>query len=153
MMSKEKKPIVFVDMDDTLCEFKQACKEHIEKVPSIRIPWCKMDFFRKLKPIEGAIDGVKTLTEDWDVWILTRPSVPNPFSYTEKRLWVEDHLGYEWCEKLILCPNKILMKGDRLVDDTPWPGFEGKQLVFGSVNCMDWESVVKQSKLIYHNFK
>ena len=145
------KPIAYVDMDDTLCDFQTSRKAHIEKTPSIKVPWCKMDFFRKLAPMEGAIDGIIKLTENYDVWILTRPSVYNPLCYTEKRLWVEDHLGFEWCHKLILCPDKSLMKGHLLIDDNEWKKFEGIQLLFGSESCPDWNSVLKQSQTIYEN--
>lgn len=144
---KNNKPICYVDMDDTITAFEKARVAHIEKTPSIRIPWCKMDFFRKLEPIEGAIEGINKLTEWYDVWILTRPSVHNPLCYTEKRLWVEDHLGFEWCKKLILCPDKSLMKGDLLIDDVKW-NFDGEQLLFGSSACPNWKSVVEQARVL-----
>ena len=139
------KPTAYCDMDDTLCDFEGACREHIQRVPIIGIPWCKMDFFRKLEPIEGAIEGINKLSEYYDVWILTKPSVNNPMSYTEKRLWVEDHLGFDWCNKLIICPDKSLMKGHLLIDDRPWPMFEGYQLKFGSILTPNWEVALKQS--------
>jgi 5'-nucleotidase len=41
-----------------------------------------------------------------DLYILTAPSVRNPSSYTEKRLWVGEHLGLDAAYKLIISPNK-----------------------------------------------
>lgn len=130
-----KKSRIYVDMDDTLCDFTGAHKASLEAVPAQKFPQAQMDFFRKLKPIDNAIDVMKRLSINFDVWILTRPSYLNPLCYTEKRLWVEDHLGIEWCNKLILCPDKSLLIGDWLIDDVAWPGFEGFQLLFGT----EWE--------------
>lgn len=140
-----KKSIAYVDMDDTLCQFTSSVVEYRAKSPCIVIPWSTCDFFRKLKPIEGAIDGIKQLDKEFDVWILTRPSMHNPMSYMEKRLWVEDHLGFDWCKKLIICPDKTLMKPGLLIDDVNWQikGFSGPQLLFGSSECPDWKTVIQ----------
>jgi 5'(3')-deoxyribonucleotidase len=60
----------------------------------------------------------------------------NPWSYTEKRVWVEQHLGFAFVERLIICPNKALLNGDILVDDqTSGRGqelFTGRLWQFGS---------------------
>jgi len=134
---------VYVDMDDTLCNFTGARKEALKKVPGQQFPQAQMDFFRKLEPIDDAISSILTLATRYDVWILTRPSYINPLCYTEKRLWVEDHLGLEWCNKLILCPDKSLLKGDILIDDVEWPEFEGDQILFGQGMHATWEGVIK----------
>jgi 5'-nucleotidase len=110
---KENKQIVYVDMDDTLCDFTGAYRVALDKNPGIIYPQSQFDFFRKLDPLPLALDAMEILTNrGYDVWILTRPSILNPSCYTEKRLWVEDHLGIEWCNKLIICPDKSLVKGD-----------------------------------------
>jgi 5'(3')-deoxyribonucleotidase len=49
-------------------------------------------------------------------------------------------------EKLILCPDKSLVKGDYLIDDDIKHGqltFEGEHIRFGSSNFPDWKSVIK----------
>lgn len=141
---KENKQIVYVDMDDTLCDFTGAYCVALDKNPGIIYPQSQFDFFRKLDPSPLALDAMEILTNrGYDVWILTRPSILNPSCYTEKRLWVEDHLGIEWCKKLIICPDKSLVKGDFLIDDHEWPGFEGEQILFGSPNFPDWSKVLK----------
>lgn len=122
---------IYVDMDDTMFDYKGALVSARKRVPTQHFPQAQMDFFRKLEPIDGAIQSVKSLAEHYDVWILSRPSHLNPLSYTEKRLCIEDHLGIEWCNRLILCPDKSLMRGDFLIDDVPWPDFEGTQILFG----------------------
>lgn len=133
--------IVYVDMDDTICEFTEARNKALSRYPQQAYPQAQIDFFRKLKPIPGAIESMNALQEFYDVYILTRPSVQNAFCYTEKRLWVEDHLGIEWCHKLIICPNKALMIGDYLVDDVRWHGFKGTQIMFDKHGSNNWEFV------------
>ncbi|MEM6771077.1 MAG: hypothetical protein AAF597_10870, partial [Bacteroidota bacterium] len=87
------KRIVYVDMDDVLCDFSGAHAKALQTNPGIKFPQSQCDFFRSLKPIPGGVEAVKYLSEIdlFDVYILTAPSIRNPFCYTEKRLWVEDH--------------------------------------------------------------
>jgi len=129
-------------MDDTLCKFMQRYQEMMQKNPSIRYPQSQYGFFTDLEPIDDAISSMHTLREVYDVWILTRPSYMNPLCYTEKRVWVEKHLGINFCKKLILCPDKSLLKGDYLIDDIKWPGFEGEQILFGSEKYRNWKAVI-----------
>ena len=102
-----------------------------------------MDFFRNLKPLPGAIEAMNILqnSNKYELNILTRPSIHNPLCYTEKRVWIENHLGYDWCEKLIICPNKALLKGDYLVDDYLWEDFEGEQIQYGKGEFTSWSIV------------
>lgn len=130
-------------MDDTMCEYASAHARALAAVPQQRFPQAEMDFFRGLAPIPGALDSMRRIAaHGYDVWILSRPSYQNPLCYTEKRLWVEDHLGLEWCEKLILCPDKSLLRGEWLIDDVLW-GFEGRQLRFSRESGMDWPRIVE----------
>ncbi len=133
---------VYVDMDGVLCNFAKSYMNKINKNPKNQYPHAECDFFRKLEPIQDAIESIKDMNLKYDVWILTRPSIKNPLCYTEKRLWVEDHLGFGWCKKLILCLDKSLMKGDYLIDDNPWPDFEGKVILFGSEKYPSWKEVL-----------
>jgi 5'(3')-deoxyribonucleotidase len=129
---------IYVDMDDTLCDFMGAYNLAREKCPVQAYPQASMDFFRKLAPLPGAVEGIKELARrGHDVWILTKPSVMNPLCYTEKRLWVEDHLGLSWCDRLIISPDKSLLRGDLLIDDQSWVGFAGQRILFGSTDWAD----------------
>lgn len=138
------KAVVFVDMDDVLANYKKAHKEKQEKQPWNKYPQSNYGFFRNLEMIEGAKEGMDFLcaAPEFDVWILTRPSVWNPLCYTEKRVWVEENLGMELCHKLILAPDKTMLKGHVLIDDHPWDGFEGIQLLFGSNYPSNWKEVI-----------
>ena len=135
-------------MDDVLCDYSSKIVEENNKSPETLYPQSVPGFFRGLKPIEGAIDALKQLRsrKDIDVYILTAPSTKNPLSYTEKRLWVEDKLGYEMTTNLIICSHKGLLKGDILIDDhASGRGqalFEGKLIHFGQDDYPDWETVL-----------
>jgi len=147
---RSNKRIIYVDMDDVLCAFTKAHNERIQSVPEIKYPQCEFDFFRKLEPMEGAIEGFKFLFENFDTYILTAPSMINPLCYTEKRLWVEDHLGYEAVKKLIISPNKSLLIGDYLIDDKVHgkgqDQFKGKLIQFSSNQFKTWNDIIEHFK-------
>lgn len=133
-------------MDDVLADFNKSYLAKIKSTPSILYPQSGYGFFRGLEPIDGAIDAMKSLSIKYNVFILTAPSEMNPLCYTEKRLWVEDHLGYNWVSKLIISPDKSLFIGDYLIDDNPsskgQDKFKGELLLFGSSTFPDWGSVM-----------
>jgi len=135
------KPRIYVDMDGVLCDYDEAKYRTLLRTPENFFPQASYGFFRDMRPITGAIEAYHWLHENFDTWILTRPSVLNPMCYTEKREWVEKHLGLEICEKLIMCTEKGLLKGDYLIDDMPWPSFEGQQITFGSKEYPNWKKV------------
>ena len=136
------KPIVYVDMDGVLCDYMRSHRAIKAKSPLIVFPQMVYGMFRDLEPMEGAIESYRWLHENFETYILTRPSVKNPSCYTEKREWVEKHLGLEICENLILNPHKGLMRGDYLIDDMPWPQFKGQQITFGSKEFPSWREVI-----------
>lgn len=134
---------IYVDMDDVLCDFNSAYSLKKAATPDKKSVKIDSGFFLGLNPLEGSIDGINQLSNFFEVWILTAPFYNIASCYTEKRLWVEKHLGGHWHKRLIICPNKNLMIGDYLIDDNLWPGFMGKQLVFGQRECLDWKAVLK----------
>ncbi len=134
-----KKPVLYIDMDGVLCNYHEAHAK--QKTESNPYPQSRYGFFRNLKPIENAIPAFIELNNYFDVYILTCPSVHNPLCYTEKREWVETYLGIEACKKLILSPNKALLKGDYLIDDIVHEGFEGEHLHFGT-EFKNWNSIL-----------
>lgn len=135
-------------MDDVLCDYSSAFKEAVFKTPSIAFPQSQYGFYANLLPIKDAIESVKRLIESskFDPYILTAPSTLNPLSYTEKRVWIEKYFSIEFTEKLIISPNKGLLKGDILIDDRTCgrgqENFEGKLIQFGSADFANWQSVM-----------
>lgn len=142
MKTMDNKKIVYVDMDGVLCDFYNIYKKQISENPEQAYPQSRWGFFLSLPEIKDAIDSINKLKEQYDVWILTRPSTKNVNCYTEKAQWIWNHLGYDMVEKLILSPNKTLLKGDYLIDDHHWD-FDGELILFGSEKYPDWLSVIK----------
>lgn len=135
---------VYVDMDDTLCDFIGPFRRG---EVSFKYPQSKVGFFLDLEPLEGAIDAMKTLQTKYKVYILTRPSIKNTHCYTEKAEWIKKYLGEEMLERMILCPDKSLVKGDFLIDDDNKHGqneFEGEHIHFGKdEKFKNWSQVVQ----------
>jgi len=142
--------ILYIDMDDVLCDFSGGKKAAQEIFPEIVYPHSQYGFYKNLKPIEHAQSAVKKLMQSisCEVYILTAPSIYNPFSYTEKRLWVEEYLGFHMLKRLIISPDKGLLRGDILIDDQlqghGQRGFQGQLLNFGSQEYPDWQSVLRK---------
>lgn len=145
-MSIDKK-IVYVDMDHTLCDFSASYLKYKEDFPQVIYPHSIPGFFLGLNPMPDAIEVFEWLgaQSNIDLYILTAPSVRNPASYTEKRQWVEKHLGIDAAYKLIISPNKGLSLGDYLIDDyiegKGQENFRGKVLQFGSSEYSDWKAI------------
>lgn len=141
------KKIIYIDMDDVLCDFKGAYQEALLKNPDIKYPQSQYGFWQKLKPIDNAVETVTYLKKHFDIYILSAPSIYNPLSYTEKRVWVEEYLGFDMIDKLILSRHKGLNKGDYLIDDilegNGQENFEGELINFGSTEFLDWETIKK----------
>lgn len=140
--------VVYVDMDFVLCDFMTTHLEYKALYPELMYTHSKPGFFLDLNPIDGAVEGFQWLMESphFDPYILTAPSVRNPHCYTEKRLWVEKHLGIAAAYRLIISPNKALNIGAYLIDDKltgkGQDGFAGELLHFGSERFPDWDSVL-----------
>ncbi len=139
------KKIVYIDMDDVLCDFIGNFNKAKQSNPEIEYPQSKKGFWINLPPLKNAVESVEKLKSKYDVYVLTAPSVFNPVCYSEKREWVEKYLGFEMCHKLIISPNKALNKGHYLIDDyTEGKGqdnFEGELINFGSEKFKNWNLV------------
>ena len=140
--------VIYIDMDGVLCDFEGAFLRDQKAFPEIPYPQSRAGFYIGLKPVKGAIEAMDALMRDENIdpYILTAPSLYNPLSYTEKRIWVEDHLGFEWVKRLIISPDKSLLRGDILIDDhTRGRGqdmFQGQLIYFGSPKFPNWTSVI-----------
>lgn len=134
---------IYIDMDNTLCDFQSRSDEMKAKSKgTLLYPQSQYGFFTSLEPLDGALLAYKKLEQYFEVYILTAPSYLNPLCYTEKRVWVEEHLGLQTTKNLIICKRKGLLKGDFLIDDHPYPEFEGEQLLFGQTPFETWQTVL-----------
>ncbi len=143
------KMIIYIDMDDVLCDFSGAYEADLLRNPGIQFPQSQYGFFEELEPIEDAIEIVSLLIEsrDYVPYVLTAPSTKNPFSYTGKRIWIEKKFDYSFTKNLIICSNKGLLKGDILIDDNAsgkgQENFEGRLMLFGSNEYPNWKAVAR----------
>lgn len=142
-----KKEIVYVDMDFTLCDYEEGFNRHKKQHPTLAYPQREPGLYISLMPISGALETYTWLHDhpETDVFILTSPSFKNPHSYSEKRQWVEKHLGMKIVERLIISPRKDLNLGDYLIDDCDsgkgQDRFQGELIHFGSEKYPDWAAV------------
>ena len=96
------KPIVLIDMDGVICDFDKRAKElEIQGVKGHSL-FRHPDAYRDLEPIEGAIEAWHLLQDKYETYILSTPPWSNPDAWSEKRIWVETHLGKSANKKLIL---------------------------------------------------
>lgn len=92
-------------------------EEHHELIRSLRL---REGFFRSLPMMEGAREGLARLSETVEnVRIVTAPTWQWKHCVPEKYAWVEEHLGRDWCGKIIITRDKTLIHGDVLIDDAP----------------------------------
>jgi len=141
----KKKKIVYIDLDETLVDFKSGvnkCPAEIkEKYKCDEIP----GVFSLMDPLPGALDAFKFLSQHFDVYILSTAPWGNPSAWTDKLLWVKKYLGEPAYKRLILTHHKELNRGDYIIDDRTKNGvseFQGEHIQIGSPQFPDWKSVV-----------
>jgi 5'(3')-deoxyribonucleotidase len=95
-------------------------------------------WFHDLPVTPGAEEGVEALLKrsDIDVWVCTKPLEVNDRCRDDKGLWMRRHFP-ELEHKMILAPNKGMVKGSILLDDAPkseWFRYaEWEPVIFPSV--------------------
>lgn len=102
--------------------------------------------FGQMKPMPGAIDAVRKLNEKYDCHILSTAPWNNPSAWSNKVIWITEHLDDVFHKKMVITHCKNLCKGDILIDDRPKHGaseFEGEWIQFGSAKFPDWNAVLE----------
>lgn len=142
------KKVLYVDMDNVLVDFPSGIaqldesvqKEYegrLDEVPGI---------FSLMAPMPKAIESFKELAELFDTYILSTAPWENPTAWSDKLLWVKNHIGEKAHKRLILSHHKNLNDGAYLVDDRTKNGadtFAGEHIHFGTKQYPDWESVLE----------
>lgn len=146
MLVKQK---IFIDMDDTIFDFTGAHTRALEDTPKQGFPQATFRFFADLEPLPGAIWAVTQLrmSDHFDPWIATAPSIRNLLCYTEKAESIARHFGLPMLNKTIIIPDKSLLIGDILIDDKAnshgQDKFRGEHIHFGTSDFPDWRSVIE----------
>jgi 5'-nucleotidase len=75
-------------------------------------------FFRDLPPGHIAANAVEDMLDaGHDVFICTKPHLPNPTCESEKKQWIQEHIPVLE-KKIIMTQDKTMVRGDILIDDT-----------------------------------
>ena len=139
---------LFFDMDGVLVDFqsgidklsddvKKEYEGRLDEVPGI---------FSLMDPMPGAIEAVNTLSEYYDMYILSTAPWKNITAYSDKLAWLTKHFGDLFKKRVIITHCKNLCDGDYLVDDRAKNGaseFPGEWVQFGTERFPDWEEVTR----------
>jgi len=144
------KELLYIDMDGVLADFHLQINK-VRNDPRFSLPETKHyhhipGFYLDMVPVSGAIEAFKVLSETYNVYILSAPSWTNISSWTDKRIWIEQYLGEDAFQKLILCHNKALFTGRALIDDRTVNGqadFNGEFIHFGTDPFLNWSDVLE----------
>jgi len=118
-------------------ELREAYRDRYDEAPEI---------FSLMEPMPGGPEAFKTLSEHFDVYILTTAPWKNPTALNDKLAWVKIHLGDYAHKRLITTHHKNLNRGDFLIDDRTANGaaeFTGQHIHFRTPEFPDWAAVLK----------
>ncbi len=73
--------------------------------------------FRSLKPYDGAVDAVRRIAKEHEVYIVT--ASPEGPAASEKIAWVLEHLPFINKKHIVIMHHKHLINADVLIDDGP----------------------------------
>ena len=87
--------ILYIDLDNVLVDFKSAIPHvepalltqfdgHLDDIPGI---------FALMQPTTGAVEAFDELATLFDTYILSTSPWDNPTAWSDKLLWVKNHLG------------------------------------------------------------
>jgi len=83
-------------------------------------------WFAELPVTPGAVEGVASLLDaGFDVWVCTKPLEANPTCHSDKAQWIARHFP-ALTDRLIIAPDKSMVRGDVLLDDAPHPAWFGR---------------------------
>ena len=144
------KPIVWIDMDGVLVDFSSHITSLQEKYPAFVEGVAPDEFdnvhgiFRYCQPMPGAIEAVKALSKEFDLYIATAAPWKNPESTGDKLCWLQHYFGGQFAKKVAITHCKHMLRGDYLIDDRLTNGakdFRGMHIHFGSSRFPDWNAV------------
>lgn len=154
--------ILYIDMDGVVANFHKAITGYEPELETkdgpdwqarsdrvVKICQTNSSIFRDLEVIEGSKEAIRELKELYEIYFLSTPMYDHPQSYTDKRLWLEDHYGLWAKKRLILTHHKDLNIGDFLIDDTVHNGageFTGEHIHFGTEKFPNWATVTNYLK-------
>ncbi|MDB5012215.1 MAG: 5 nucleotidase deoxy cytosolic type [Daejeonella sp.] len=138
METNQKRKTIAIDMDGVLANNELHYINLYEKHYGIKVPREEMlgrteleafpikeavnnfvltpGFFRTLPVMEGAVEAVKTLMENYEVYIASA-AMEYPLSLSEKYDWLKEHFPFISWKNIIFCGDKSVINTDYLIDD------------------------------------
>lgn len=88
-------------------------------------------FFRNAPLIDGCVEVLKRLNENYEVFIVSA-AMEFPNSLVEKHAWMAEHFPFITWEQIVFCGSKLVIKGDIMIDDhyKNLDHFEGQTILF-----------------------
>ena len=147
---KDGKKTIFFDLDGVVADFDEAAIRWGEKVGINGEEFKKKKLYRQegfyadLNLMDGAKEAIEKLDTVYNIAFVSAPSWDNPFSFTEKRIWIEKHFGTWARKKMDLSFRKGHYIGHYLIDDRTKYGaadFIGEHIMFGTEPFKTWKEV------------
>ncbi|MGC4041752.1 MAG: 5'(3')-deoxyribonucleotidase [Flavobacterium sp.] len=93
----------------------------------------KEGFFRNAPVMDGAIEAVAKLSEEFEVYIVSA-AMEFPLSLSEKHEWLLEHFPFISWKNIVFCGNKSIINADYMIDDhrKNLDTFKGKALMFSA---------------------
>lgn len=73
-------------------------------------------FFRTVPVMENAVETVKALTEEYEIFIVSA-AMEFPLSLFEKREWLREHFPFIHWKNIVFCGDKSIIDTDFMIDD------------------------------------
>jgi len=161
-----KRKVIFFNMDNVLVDlnsalYSESIKEQLPKYERVENGVKKTHYedipeiFAYIKPVEGAVEALKTISQKYEVYILSNASWANPIAWSDKLEWVKKYFDSDspdgiFYKRLVLSQNRDMSKftDAYLVDGHPHRSDsykEGGKLIYlnkADGDFRDWSSVV-----------
>lgn len=147
---KHGRKLMYIDLDGVVADFDAGAIEWAKKtgITAQEFKDSKLyrqpNFYLELPLIHRAKETIERLDSHYEIAFLSAPSWGNPSSFTEKRLWIEQHFGKWGKKRMDLSFRKGLYMGHYLIDDRTKYGaadFIGEHIMFGADPFQTWIEV------------
>jgi len=90
-------------------------------------------YFRSIPVMAGAVEAVKKLSEDFDIYIVSA-AMQYPYSLSQKLEWLGEHFPFISWRNIIFCGDKSIIGTDYMIDDhiKNLDHFKGKTIMFNA---------------------
>lgn len=153
----QRKPTIAIDMDGVIADTEPHFIEWYARDYGVRIQREDMlgkteadsfpdktavrkfintvSFFRTLPVMPGAIEAVRELMNDFEVFIVSA-AMEFPQSLTEKQEWLAEHFPFISWKNIVFCGDKSIIGTDYMIDDhfKNLDFFKGKPILFNAAH-------------------